>query len=117
MDLKKNLIDRVRLTSILDGVSYILLLGIAMPLKYGYDMPIAVKIAGPIHGVLFLALCFCLLYALLEGKLTFSWCVIVFICALIPFAPFFLDRKLKGLNSQVSSTSRSPRNDGEVSSQ
>lgn len=47
------------------------------------------------HGVLFLALCACLLEVLLRKKLTFGWCVIVFFCALFPFAPFILDRKLK----------------------
>jgi len=95
LDLKSNAIDRLRLASILDGISYLVLLGIAMPLKYLAGMPMAVRIVGSIHGALFIALCFCLLVVLLDKKLTFKWCVIVFICAIIPFAPFFLDRHLK----------------------
>lgn len=88
-------IDRLRLASILDGISYLFLLGIAMPLKYFAELPLAVRIAGSLHGFLFLALCVCLLEGLLRRRLSFGWCVIVFVCALFPFAPFFLDRKLK----------------------
>ncbi|MCL4103734.1 UNVERIFIED_CONTAM: hypothetical protein GTU68_059813 [Idotea baltica] len=66
-----------------------------MPLKYFADMPMAVRIVGSLHGAFFLALCLFLLLVLVTKKLSFKWCVIVFICSLIPFAPFFLDRKLK----------------------
>ena len=96
MDLHTTL-GRLRLASILDGVSYLVLLGIAMPLKYFVDMPMAVTIVGSIHGGLFLALCLFLLLALIDNTLSFGWCVIVFLCALVPLAPFVLDRKLKKL--------------------
>lgn len=66
-----------------------------MPLKYLADMPLAVRIVGSLHGALFIALCWFLLTALLEKRLSFKHCVIVFVCAMIPLAPFFLDRKLK----------------------
>ena len=88
-------IDRLRLASILDGISYLILLGIAMPLKYLADMPLAVRVVGSLHGFLFLTLCACLLEVLMRKRLSVGWCVIVFVCALFPFAPFFLDRKLK----------------------
>lgn len=93
--LRSSLIDQLRLSSLLDGVSYLILLGIAMPLKYLADMPLAVRIVGSLHGLLFLALCWFLLLALIRKKLSFGWCVLVFLCALVPFAPFVLDRKLK----------------------
>ncbi|MCG8600310.1 MAG: DUF3817 domain-containing protein [Verrucomicrobiales bacterium] len=93
--LRSSLIDRLRLSSLLDGISYLILLGIAMPLKYMADMPLAVRIVGSLHGFLFLALCWFLLLALIRKKLSFGWCVLVFLCALVPFAPFVLDRKLK----------------------
>ena len=95
LDLKNSPVDRLRLASGLDGLSYLILIGIAMPLKYLAGEPLAVRIVGMAHGVLFLALCACLLEVLLRKKLTFGWCVIVFLCALFPFAPFILDRKLK----------------------
>lgn len=94
LDLRASLLSRLRLASILDGASYIVLLGIAMPLKYLADQPLAVRIVGSLHGFLFLALCWYLLRSLLARKLGFSWCAVVFVCALVPFAPFFLDRKL-----------------------
>tara|TARA_R110000850_G_scaffold59437_2_gene137270 strand:- start:765 stop:1067 length:303 start_codon:yes stop_codon:yes gene_type:complete len=95
LDLKKSLVDRLRLASILDGISYLILLGIAMPMKYMADMPLAVRIVGSAHGALWVALCLLLLISLVKKKLSFGWCVIVFVCALVPFAPFALDRKLK----------------------
>lgn len=95
LDLRSSNIDRLRLSSLLDGVSYLILLGIAMPLKYMADMPMAVRIVGSLHGLFFLALCLFLLIALVRKQLSFGWCVVVFVCALIPFAPFFLDRKLR----------------------
>ena len=94
-------IDRLRLASLLDGISYLILLGIAMPLKYLADMPLAVRIVGSAHGFLFLGLCFCLLEVLTRRRLSFGWCVIVFLCALFPFAPFFLDRSLKARSQAV----------------
>lgn len=101
MDLHTTM-GRLRLASILDGISYLVLLGIAMPLKYLAGMPMAVTIVGSLHGGLFLALCLFLLLALIEKKLSFGWCVIVFVCALVPFAPFFLDRKLKEKEQEAS---------------
>lgn len=98
LDLRHSLIDRVRLFSLLDGISYVILLGIAMPLKYFADMPLAVRIVGSLHGGIFLLLCLFLFLALIQKKLKFTWCVVVFVCALVPFAPFFLDKKLSERN-------------------
>lgn len=102
LDLKNSNIDRLRLSSILDGVSYLILLGIAMPLKYMADMPLAVRIVGSLHGFFFVALCLFLLIALQRKQLNFGWCVIVFLCALVPFAPFWLDHRLKEKASEGS---------------
>lgn len=96
LDLR-HAIDRLRLASGLDGVSYLILLGVAMPLKYLAGEPLAVRIVGSVHGFLFLSLCACLLEVLVRKKLSLGWCVVVFLCSLIPFAPFFLDRKLRSL--------------------
>ena len=95
LDLISQPLDRLRLASLLDGISFLVLLGIAMPLKYLAGMPLAVRIVGSIHGALFLALCGFLLVALIKKRLSFWHCVIVFFCAVTPFAPFFLDHKLK----------------------
>ena len=52
-----------------EGVSFLLLLGVAMPLKYMAGMPMAVKVVGWIHGVLFVAFC----YALMRAKMAHDW--------------------------------------------
>lgn len=95
LDLKNSLIDRLRLASLLDGISYLILLGLAMPLKYMAGMPMAVKIVGSVHGFLWIALCLLLVAALLKKKLSFGWSVVIFVGALVPFMPFWLDHKLK----------------------
>ena len=95
LQLKSSSIDRLRLASILDGISYVVLLGAALPLKYLAGMPMAVRIVGSIHGGFFIALCLCLLIVWVEKKFSLPWCAIVFACAIVPFAPFFLDRHLR----------------------
>ena len=78
----------------LEGVSFLLLMGIAMPLKYMFQMPLAVKYTGWIHGVLFIVFCMAILNTLLAGKISFGKSVLAFVAALLPFGPFILDRKL-----------------------
>jgi integral membrane protein len=93
--LLKTPMGRLRAISLLDGISYLILLGIAMPLKYLGDLPSAVRIPGMIHGLLFILLCLALLMVLILRKLPLRWCVITFFCALLPLAPFWLDWKLR----------------------
>ncbi|MEM1083123.1 MAG: DUF3817 domain-containing protein [Verrucomicrobiota bacterium] len=83
--------------SFLDGVSYLVLLGIAMPLKYLADKPMAVTYVGWIHGGIFILLMLAIFLAwLIRGpsKKWFLYGVMVFFAALIPLAPFFIDRIL-----------------------
>ena len=78
-----------------EGVSYLLLLGVAMPLKYLADMHMAVKIVGWAHGLLFILLM--LMLVVCFSRLKLKWTVITFIAALLPFGPFVIDHKLKRL--------------------
>ena len=94
-------IGRLRAIGILEGVSFLVLLGIAMPLKYLADMPTAVKIVGWIHGMLFVALCWALAEAKHEGRWPASKAVKVLIAAFLPFGPFVIDRSLKAEQSVV----------------
>ena len=50
-----NVRERLRITAILEGWSLIILLAIAMPLKYFAGRPEAVSIIGMLHGLLFIA--------------------------------------------------------------
>jgi len=92
--LLKTPVGRVRLVGAVEGISYLLLLGVAMPLKYLAGRPEAVKMVGMAHGVLFVAFCLVLLLAWVGGHLSFRWSAIAFIATLIPFGPFVIDKKL-----------------------
>ena len=78
-----------------EGISYLLLLFIAMPLKYWAGMPLAVKYTGWAHGLLFVMYGVFLLMAWQERKWKFSKAVVLFLASLIPFASFIVDKKLK----------------------
>jgi len=50
-------VGRVRIAGIIEGISFLLLLGLAMPMKYFAGQPQYVRVIGMIHGMLFLAYC------------------------------------------------------------
>jgi len=85
----------LRATSLTEGVSYLLLLLIAMPMKYGFGIDAAVTYVGWAHGVLFIALAFITLAAMIRARLPFKLAYIIAIAALIPGGPFFIDGRLK----------------------
>ena len=88
-------ISFLRHIALAEAVSYLILLGIAMPLKYLAGQPLAVKITGMIHGILFVVFCVALLRAMLEARWPFRRGALIFIASFNPLVPFFLDRKLK----------------------
>ena len=51
-------VGRLRLIGFLEGVSLLVLLGIAVPLKHCYGNPVLVRAVGPVHGLLFLLFVF-----------------------------------------------------------
>ena len=87
-------IGRLRVVAFLEGVSFIILVFLAMPMKYLADDPSLVRIFGGIHGFLFVIFMILLLMVWLEKKLTFLNSVWVFISSLIPFGTFFIDYKI-----------------------
>jgi integral membrane protein len=88
-------VHTLRVLALTEGVSFLLLLGVAMPLKYLADMPLAVKVVGWAHGLLFVALCYVLLRVTLEKRWPPARAGMVFLAALLPFGPFVIDRRLK----------------------
>lgn len=86
---------RFRYIAIAEGLSYLILLFIAMPLKYGLDMPLAVRIVGSAHGALFIAYLLFGHLAAQEQRWTIHYRVWVIVASLIPFATFVVDRQLK----------------------
>jgi integral membrane protein len=90
----KTSVGRVRICGTIEGVSFIVLMGVAMPLKYLAGMPTAVKWPGWIHGILFVVYCLAILMALVNGRLSFGKSVLAFVASLLPFGPFLIDRTL-----------------------
>lgn len=90
-----NWMHYLRVVSLSEGVSYLLLLCVAMPLKYVWGQPLAVKWVGWAHGVLFVALGLLLMLAMWRAALPFRAAFIVGVAALLPAGPFFADRLLK----------------------
>jgi integral membrane protein len=84
----------LRRIAFLEGISFLVLLCIAMPLKYLAHLPLAVLIAGSIHGVLFLIFCGALLRTMRLAKWPVSRCAVVFVAALLPCGPFVIDRRM-----------------------
>ncbi|APH03738.1 DUF3817 domain-containing protein [Bacillus weihaiensis] len=82
-------------TGVLEGVSYLVLLLIAMPLKYMFDYPMAVTVVGGMHGFLFVAYALMVAIVLFQKRWTFLWAVWAVFLAFIPFGTFYLDKQLK----------------------
>ena len=85
----------LRTFSVLDGASYIYLLFHSIYSKRIMGNAEAIHTPGMIHGVIFSGLVASLLIASLQLKWPFRRAALVFVCALIPFAPFFLEFSLR----------------------
>ncbi len=90
-----NPIGRLRLIGLIEGVSFLLLLFVAMPLKYAAGMPEAVKYVGWAHGGLFVLFIVALLHASAETSWSLTKIAGAFVASVIPFGTFVLDRHLK----------------------
>jgi integral membrane protein len=93
-------LGRLRLLSIIEGTSTLLLFGIAMPLKYLADMPLAVRIAGSLHGLLFVCLSIAFLMATRCVPITKRLAFAGIVAAVLPFGPFVFDRWLGELGKE-----------------
>jgi integral membrane protein len=85
----------LRRVGLIEAVSFLLLVGVAMPLKYLAGMPLAVKIVGWIHGLLFVIFGLALLRVWIAARWPFGRVVFVFIAALLPFGPLLIDRRMR----------------------
>ncbi|MRX70778.1 DUF3817 domain-containing protein [Bacillus lacus] len=84
-----------RLMGFLEGGSLLILLFIAMPLKYLADIPLAVTVVGSLHGFLFILYLFILAYTTFKIRWSLKWVVSAIAVAFIPFGNIVLDAKLK----------------------
>ena len=89
--MKNDTFSRFRIISIIEGLSYLLLVFIAMPLKYMFDYPMAVKVVGMSHGVLFILFFVALVMAMNRYKWKFLGFQL-FVYSLIPFVFILIER-------------------------
>jgi integral membrane protein len=83
-----------RIISILEGISYILLLGVGVPLKYFFKNEAWVKALGMPHGLLFIAYIFMTIVLKQRYNLSTKTVVILFIASVVPFGTLYTDRKI-----------------------
>lgn len=87
------MLKALRIAAILEGISYLLIFGLTMPLKYWAGIGQPNKIVGMAHGLLFI------LFVILAGIFTWErkWGIkrflILFIASLLPFGTFYADKK------------------------
>lgn len=88
-------VGRLRIIGLLEGISLLILVFVAVPLKYYKDNPAGSQMMGPVHGVLFLLFVFNTLSVGVEQRWKFrvtTWKVLL--ACLIPFGTFYIDRSI-----------------------
>ena len=88
-------LGRFRTVAFFEGTSFLVLLLIAMPLKYGLGLPQMVRVVGMAHGVLFVAYLFTLMMATLEYGWGIARVVMALGASLVPGGTFWLDAELR----------------------
>ncbi|MEJ7734985.1 MAG: DUF3817 domain-containing protein [Polyangiaceae bacterium] len=95
MSLLSTDVGRFRVVSILEGISYLLLLGVAMPLKYLAGEPRAVRVVGTVHGGLFVLFVIALALVTIRARWRWTRTAVAMIASLLPFGAFALERSLR----------------------
>jgi integral membrane protein len=90
----KTSLGRFRVVGWCEGVSFLLLLGVAMPLKYFADWPPGVRVVGLAHGILFLLYVLLAIQTALEHDWRWKRTALVLVASLLPAGPFVVDAKI-----------------------
>ena len=99
-----------RKIAIAEGVSFIVLLFIAMPLKYLAHWPLAVTLCGSLHGVLFIAFIATAREVKSVYKKDFRWLGRALLASVLPFGTFYMDKQWKAEEAAAAYPSRNPNN-------
>lgn len=87
-------LGRLRLLAFVEGVSFLVILFVTMPLKYFYATPGPNKVIGMIHGLLFLLY----ILAVIQAKIEWNWSgrktALALLASIIPFGTFWADARL-----------------------
>jgi integral membrane protein len=94
MNRHQRFLKQLRTLGIVEGCSTLVLFGIAMPMKYAADMPLAVTVVGAIHGLLFVALSTMFLLAIRRVPIPGRIAALGIAAAVVPFGPFVMDGTL-----------------------
>jgi integral membrane protein len=97
----KNIFSLFRKIAFAEGISFLVLLFIAMPLKYLAHIDKAVKIVGSLHGFLFVAFVLLAAIVLLKYKKSIWWFAKAIIASFIPFGTFYMDKEWKGEEGEI----------------
>jgi integral membrane protein len=87
-------LNRLRSIGIFEAISFLLLLGVALPLKYAFGQPEMVRIVGMAHGVLWVLYVGLVLLGQLDYKWPLKTTALLLIASMLPFGPMIADAKL-----------------------
>jgi len=85
--------QRFHWVALAEGASFLALLFIAMPLKYLAGFPLAVRVVGMLHGVLFVLYALLVFEALGAGRFNARTAALAMLAAVLPFGPFWFERR------------------------
>jgi integral membrane protein len=88
-------LGRFRAIAFWEGLSFLLLLFVAMPLKYALGMPQVVRVVGMAHGILFIAYLATLAVATVEHRWGPRRLAVALLASLVPGGTFWLDMRLR----------------------
>ena len=85
-------IGRLRIVGIVEAISFLLLLGVAMPMKYAAGRPEAVQVVGMAHGVLWMLYLIVVAWAIGVRAISFGTALWAVVASVLPFGPIVFDR-------------------------
>lgn len=94
LDLLKTQLGRLRIIGFAEGLSFLILLGIAMPLKYFFGLPETVRVVGMAHGLLFVLYVLLVIQVKIEYGWSFRKMLLALLASVVPFGTFWADAKL-----------------------
>jgi len=93
-EVKYPSIKQFKFIAILEGISFLVLLGIAMPLKYILGYPATTEVVGMAHGILFIAYVLMVFFIRKQLNWNYKTTFLALAASVLPFGPFVVDRKL-----------------------
>ncbi len=91
--LLKTTLGRFRIIAFAEGVSYLILLFVAMPLKYIWEEPAAVRAFGSVHGALFVLYVLFVIVCKIKYRWSYLKMLLLLGISLVPFGNFYADRR------------------------